>query len=194
MRGRGPSISATGAWWPSRTPTRRSGPRLSRCTARRSRSSSAWQDAERRHASRLARATTEADRRCAGVLHRLVQDGLDDSRTYDALTGLSRGAGAVGGVAGTLALVPVLKALGVVAGAGDGLRSLADTAVRVGYGDGDWGSIALTAGASATGPLAAVLKRGALATNPAALATDTRDGRRLLRLDTRQRLGLGAVA
>lgn len=146
--------------------------------------------AERRHASGWAR-YTDADRRCAGVLHGLVQDGLDDSRTYDALTGLSRGAGAVGGAAGTLALVPVLKPLGVVAGACDGLQVAADTVVRVGYGDGDWGSIALTAGGSATGPLAAVLKRGALATNPAALATETRTGRRLLRLDTGQRLRLG---
>ncbi|TPG12534.1 hypothetical protein [Pedococcus bigeumensis] len=131
--------------------------------------------AERRHASGWAR-YTEADRRCAAVLHRLVQDGLDDSRAYDALTGLSRAAGDVGGVAGTLALVPVLKPLGVVAGACDGLQVAADTVIRVGYGDGDWSRIALSAGTSAAGPLAAVLKRGALATNTAALATGTRTG------------------
>jgi hypothetical protein len=148
--------------------------------------------AERRHASGWAR-YAEADRRCAGVLHRLVQDGLDDSQAYDALTGLSRGAGAVGGIAGTLALVPVLKPLGVVAGVGDGVQLAADTVVKVGWGDGDWGSISLTAAASALGPTSAVLKRGALATNPAARATGTRTGRRLLRHDTAQRLRLGVV-
>jgi hypothetical protein len=150
------------------------------------------QQAERRHASGWAR-YTEADRRCAGVLHRLVQDGLDDSRTYDALTGLSRGAGAVGGVAGALAMVPALKPLGVVAGASDGVQLAADTAVKVGYGDGDWGDIALTGAASAIGPTSAVLKRGALATNPAALTTETRTGRRLLRHTTRERLRLGVA-
>ncbi|MEO6411903.1 MAG: hypothetical protein ABIO48_04890 [Pedococcus sp.] len=150
------------------------------------------QQAERRHASGWAR-YAEADRRCAGVLHRLVQDGLDDSRAYDALTGLSRGAGAVGSIAGTLALVPVLKPLGVVAGVCDAVQLAADTVVKIGYGDGDWGTISLTAAASAIGPTSAVLKRGALATNPATRATETRTGRRLLRHDTAERLRLGVV-
>jgi hypothetical protein len=148
--------------------------------------------AERRHASGWHR-YAEADHRCATVLHQLVQDGLDDSRMYDALTGLSRGATAVGSVAGTLAVVPVFKPLAVVAGVCDGLQVAADTAVKVGYGDGDWGSIALTAATSAVGPASSVLKRGALAVNPSAFETSTRTARRILRHDARQRLRLGVA-
>ena len=150
------------------------------------------QRAERRHASAWQR-YSEADRRCATVLHGLVQDGIDDSRAYDALTGLSRGAGAVGSVAGIFAMVPALKPLGVVAGVCDGLQVATDTVVKVGYGDGDWGSIALTAATSTIGPASAVLKRGGLARNPAALVSPTRTARRLLRYDTAQRLRLGAA-
>jgi hypothetical protein len=148
------------------------------------------QRAEHRHESGWQR-YTEADRRCAAVLHGLVQDGLDDSRTYDALTGLSRGAGAMGSAVGTLALFPTFRPLVLVAEAGDAVQLAADITVKVGYGDGDWGTIALTAAASATGPVSDVLKRGSLATNPAAAITGTRTARRLLRPDTAQRLRLG---
>lgn len=146
--------------------------------------------AERRHAAGWQR-YAEADRRCATVLHGLVQDGLDDSRTYDTLTGLGRGAGAVGDAVGTLALFPTFRPLIVVAEACDAVQVAADVTVKVGYGDGDWGTIALIAGASASGPLSDVLKRGSLATNPAALLTGTRSARRLLRYDTPQRLRIG---
>lgn len=150
--------------------------------------------AERRHAAAWER-FAEADRRCATVLHRLVQDGLDDSRLYDSLTGLSRAAGALGSATGAVAMAPTppAKALGVVAEVCDGLEVTADVLVKVGYGDGDWGDIALGAATSATGPASAVLKRGALATNPAALVGRTRTARRLLRHDTAQRLRLATA-
>lgn len=150
--------------------------------------------AERRHATAWHR-FTEADRRCATVLHRLVQDGLDDSRLYDSLTGLGRAAGALGSAAGAIAMTPTppSRALGVVAGVCDGVQVTADAVVKVGYGDGDWGDIALGAATSVTGPASAVLKRGALATNPAALAGRTRTARRLLRYDTAQRLRIGTA-
>ena len=153
------------------------------------------QDAERRHAEAW-RQFDEADRRCAAVLRQLVEDGLADSRAYDALTGMSRAAGGVEGLAGSIALVPTpaTKAVGVVAGAAGATRALTDTAVKVAYGDGDWTSIGLSATEMATGRASAVLKRGALATNPAARAAATRTERRLLRHTTSERLRLAAVA
>lgn len=152
------------------------------------------QIAERRHAAAWQR-FAEADRRCASVLHQLVQDGLDDSRMYDSLTGLSRGAGVLGSAAGGVAMAPTppSKALGVVAGACDGLQLTADVAVKVGYGDGDWGRIGVGAALSVTGAASGVLKRGALATNPAALASPTRTARRSLRFGTAQRLRLATA-
>ncbi|GAA2160722.1 hypothetical protein GCM10009845_09350 [Pedococcus bigeumensis] len=153
------------------------------------------QDAERRH-SRAWRDFQEADRRCAAVLHRLLDDGLADSRAYDALTGLSRAAAGVEGVAGTVALFPSppTKAFGVAAGAAGATRVAADAVVKVAYGDGDWTSIGLSAAALGTGRAAGVLKRGALATNPAARSAATRTERRLLRHDVQQRLGQGLAA
>ena len=152
-------------------------------------------DAERRHAEAW-RQFDEADRRCAGVLRALVHDGLADSRTYDALTGLSRAAGGVAEVAGSAALVPLpaTKPLGVLAAAGEGVAVFADTTVKVAYGDGDWTSIGLSAVTTAAGPASRVLRRGALATNPAARSAPTRAERRLLRYDVGERLRLGVVA
>ena len=152
------------------------------------------QDAERRHAEAW-REFHEADRRCAGVLQALVQDGLADSRTYDALTGLSRAAGGVDDAVGTVALVPspASKALGAVAAAGGAVAVLADTSVKLAYGDGDWASIGLACAATATGGASKVLKRGALATNPAARSAASRAERRLLRYDVGERLRLGVL-
>ncbi len=153
------------------------------------------QDAERRHAAAW-RQFLEADRQCAAVLHRLVEDGLADSRAYDTLTGLSRAAGGVEDVAGSIALLPTppTKAFGVVAGVAGATKLLADASVKVAYGDGDWTSIGLSAGAMATGRASTVLKRGALATNPAARAAATRTERRLLRYDVGERLRLATAA
>jgi hypothetical protein len=152
------------------------------------------QAAERRHSGAWER-FTQADRRCIAVLHQLARDGLDDSRTYDALTGLSRGAGALGSTAATVALLPLppAKALGVVAGASDAVQVAADTTVKLAYGDGSWASIALSAGATGLGSASGVLKRGGLATNPAAAGAPTRTVRRLLRHDTGERLRLGVT-
>lgn len=149
--------------------------------------------AERRHAAAWQR-FTDADRRCATVLHRLVQDGLDDSRLYDSLTGLSRVAGTLGTAAEAVALAPTpaSPALGATGGVCDGLQVTADAVVKVGYGDGDWGDIALDAATSVTGAASGVLKQGALAVNPKALTAPTRTTRRLLRYDTAQRLRVGA--
>jgi hypothetical protein len=152
------------------------------------------QDAERSHLEAW-RQFHEADRRCAAVLHRLVEDGLADSRTYDALTGLGRATGWVEDVAGPIALLPTppSKALGAAAGTAGAVNVLADTTVKLAYGDGDWTSIGLSAAATAAGPASRVLKRGALATNPAARSAATRTERRLLRHAVGERLRLGVV-
>ncbi|SDO79659.1 hypothetical protein SAMN04489867_0609 [Pedococcus dokdonensis] len=150
------------------------------------------QGAERRHTAAW-RAFEDADRRCAAVLRALLEDGLSDSRAYDTLTGLSRAAGGIESAAGAVGLIPAppAKALGAVAGAAGAVTVLADATVRVAYGDGDWGSIGLAAAAASTGGAAKVLKRGALATNPAAAAAATRGERRLRRLRVADRLKLG---
>lgn len=152
------------------------------------------QDAERRHLEAWQQ-FHEADRRCAAVLHGLVEDGLADSRTYDALTGLSRAAGGLEEVAGTIALVPLpqTKAVQSVATAAGLTAVLADTTVKVGYGDGDWTAIGLAAAAMGAGRASKVLKRGALATNPAARAATTRTERRLLRYGVGERLRLASL-
>jgi hypothetical protein len=153
------------------------------------------QDAERRHAEAWC-AFDEADRRCAGVLRQLVEDGLADPRTYDALTGLSRVASGVEGAAGAVALVPTAAstAFGLVAATAGGVKLLTDTTVKVTYGDGDWASLGLSGAAAATGPAARGLKVGALATNPAARSAATRAERRGLRYGLGERLKVGAVA
>ncbi len=150
------------------------------------------QGAERRHGAAWDR-FREADRRCATVLHQLVQDGLDDSRAYDALTGLSRGAGALGSAAGTISMLPLppAKALTPVALVCDATQVGADAVVKVAYGDGGWGSVGISAATLGLDRTAGALKRGALATNPAASEATTRAARRLLRYDTGQRLRLG---
>lgn len=152
------------------------------------------QDAERRHAEAW-RDFQDADRRCALVLRHLVEDGIADSRTYDALTGLSRVAAGVEVAASAIAWVPIpaTKAFGLVEGAAGGVKVLTDTTVKLTYGDGDWTSIGLSAAAVATAPLAKVLKTGALATNPTARSAATRTQRRELRLQLDQRIRHGAI-
>lgn len=149
--------------------------------------------AVRRHADAVE-AFAGADRACAGVLRGLLDDGLADSRLYDALTGTSRVAGEVSEAVGCASLLPPLRPLAAVATAAAGLGLAADTAVRVGYGDGDLASLALTAGATAAGGLGPVLKAGARVTNAPGLATaTTRSARRALRVTTRDRLAEGVA-
>lgn len=150
------------------------------------------QGAERRHAAAW-QGFQDADRRCAAVLRALLEDGLADSRTYDTLTATSRAAAGIATASGAVALLPVppARAVGLLASAAGGVGLVADVTVKLAYGDGDWSSIGLTAAASSTGGLAKVLKRGALATNPAARLATTRGERRLLRPDVTARLKLG---
>jgi hypothetical protein len=152
-------------------------------------------EAERRHASALER-FRDADRRCAAVLRSLQDDGLADTRTYDALTGLSRGAGAVSGALGTVSWIPSppTKALAAVQAAADATQLGSDLVVKVAYGDGEWATIGLTAAAAAAGQVSPVLKRAAKQTTAeAAKAAATRAERRALRLGTADRLRLGLV-
>ena len=139
------------------------------------------------------RPTAAAPRCSAGS----SQDGLADSRAYDALTGLSRAAGGVGGMAGSIALVPRRppRPSGCSPGPPAATRVLTDTAVKVGLRRRRLGPRSACR-RRRWPPVAAsaVLKRGALATNPAARAAATRTERRLLRHTTSERLRLGAVA
>ena len=150
------------------------------------------EQARRRH--RLARDAFEAaDRRCAASLHALVDDGLADSATYDALTGASRVAGTVAAVVGTLSLAPPLKVLAPVASAAEGVQLAADGTVLAAYGDGDATDLLLRGGAALAGGAAPLLKAGARATNAQALgAATTRAERRAAALTTRDRLAAGA--
>ena len=150
--------------------------------------------ARRRHAQ-AHDAYAVADRACAGVLRGLLDDGLADSRLYDALTGTSRGAAEVAGAFGTIALLPPARPLAVVAVVVGGLGLATDTAVRVGYGDGDLTSLALGTAATALGGSAPVLKAGARATNATAVrAATTRSARREQRLTQGDRLAAGLAA
>lgn len=133
-----------------------------------------------------------ADRACAAVLCGLLDDGLADSRLYDALTGTSRVAGQVSSAVGIAALLPPLRPLAPVATLAEGVGVAADAVVLVGYGDGDLTSVALAAGAAAAGGLGSVLKVGARATNaPTLAAAPTRSARRELRLTPADRLTAG---
>lgn len=105
-----------------------------------------------------------ADLRAAQLLGRLVQDGLADDRLYDALTATSRTTGATAEVAGALELVPPLRAgAAPVALAATGGQLASDVALRLAYGDGDWGTIVLRGAAAAAGPVGTGLKASAAA-------------------------------
>jgi len=108
----------------------------------------------------------EADALCAAVLSRLRGDGLADSLGYDALTATSSFTGGLADAAGTVSWVPVpvCKVLGAVELGARGLQLAADGTVRAVYGDGDWGTIGLSAAATAAGPLSRVVKKTATAT------------------------------
>jgi len=151
------------------------------------------QRAERVHAEALARFDA-ADRRCAAVLHGLVDDGLADTRPYDLLTGGSRVAGDAATAAGSLGWLPELAPLKGVAAAAGVVQVGSDLTVKVAYGDGSWRSIGFSVGAAATGQAAMVLKRGARLTNATAMAqAGTRAQRRALRLTTAGRLRAATV-
>ena len=99
--------------------------------------------AEGEHASAHER-WRATDQRAAGVLGRLLQDGLADDGLYDALTSVSDVASGVAETAGVLELVPPVRtAAAPVALAAAGVQVWSDATVRVAYGDGDWATIAL---------------------------------------------------
>lgn len=126
--------------------------------------------AERRNTAAHER-WREADRRCAAVLHRLLQDGLADPWAYDVLTATSReahGASEAVGMLGPATMLPPFTWLDTVGAAGEGIALAADTALLLGYGQGSVGSLGLRAASFATTPVSGVLKRGATATNPLA--------------------------
>ncbi|WP_406830303.1 hypothetical protein ABEG17_15075 [Pedococcus sp. KACC 23699] len=148
-----------------------------------------------RHHAAAHEACAAADRACAVVLRGLLDDGLADSRLYDALTGTGRAAAAVADVSGVIAMLPPARPLGVVATGAEGASLTADAAVLAVYGDGDLASLGMGVVAAAAGAAGPVLKAGARATNATAVsAAGTRAARRSLRLTTTDRLGAGLAA
>ncbi len=154
------------------------------------------QRAAARHAAARERYDA-ADRACARVLEQLAQDGLGDSRTYNALTGIGDFAEGVSTAAGLIPPgVPVVGQWAKVAGAvGSGVRFTTDVTVKVAYGDGAWRDIGTTAALNAVGRGGTVLKEGGRLTNATAISkATTRAARRDLRLSTLDRVVLASRA
>lgn len=138
-----------------------------------------------------------ADRSCARVLEQLAQDGLGDSRTYNALTGVGDFAGGVAAVAGLVPpTIPVYGQYARVAGGvASAVQFAASATVKIAYGDGSWRAIGTTTAFNATGRGGIVLKEGGRLTNAARISTaTTRAARRDLRLTTAGRLRIATAA
>ncbi|HSO65638.1 MAG TPA: WXG100 family type VII secretion target, partial [Ornithinibacter sp.] len=139
-----------------------------------------------RHAAAAER-FREADRRCAQALRSLSVDGLTDSLPYRAVAGASSVGHDLSSLGPFAAGVPWLRPVAV---AGDVLGLAADGTLLVGYGEGDAGALAAGAALAATGGMAGVLRRGAVAgarrTSSGVVVTR--------RLTAQERLRLGAVA
>lgn len=148
--------------------------------------SAARAEARRRAAVERLRA---ADARCAAVLRALSADGLADGQVYRTLratSGAGHGTGAVAGMPGRVS--PHAKLIGVV---GDWVGSAADGALLVGYGEGSWTEVGISATASALGTSGSALRAGAKAH-----AVVRADGVvvPVRALSTQERLLAGAVA
>jgi hypothetical protein len=128
-------------------------------------------DAAQRTAAQARHDWEDADRSCAAVLSGLLDDGLADTATYDALTGIGDVAGGVSqtlGPLGPLSLLPLppLRVAGAIGTAADVVSVAADGAVLAVYGDGDPSALALRAALAAIGPAGAVLKETSIVTRP----------------------------
>lgn len=123
----------------------------------------------------------EEDGACAALLRRLVEDGLADSLTYRALTGIGD-AGSAAGTGLTLLSVdaPPLAALGGALGVAG---ATADATVLLTYGDGSWGQVATDATLGVLGAGGRILRIGAEAEASAHAAS----------MSTRARLAEGLI-
>ncbi len=143
------------------------------------------QRARARHAAAV-REYRAADLRCSAVLRALVDDGLADGWGYRALTGAARAGHDLGALG---AVVPVAPELGPMAVAGDGLGAVGDLALLVGYGEGSWRHLTVSAAGTATAFAGRSLVAGA-----AAGARVGAQGVQVLgRLSARERVVLGSV-
>jgi hypothetical protein len=115
------------------------------------------QRARARHAVAAGR-FREADARCAAILRALTVDGLADALTYRVLVGVSGAGHSVATLEPLATVVPELKAVVAVA---DPVAVAADTALLVGYGEGDARRLATDAALAATGVLGGALRTGA---------------------------------
>ena len=129
----------------------------------------------------------EADLRCARALAALAVDGLTDSLSYRAVAAASSAGHVVSALGPAATVVPWLRP---VAAGGEALAVAGDTALLIGYGEGDAGALAASAALAATGGAAGTLRRGAVlgARRTSAGTLVTR------RLTAHERLRLGAVA
>lgn len=129
----------------------------------------------------------EADRRCAHALATLSVDALTDSLPYRAAVGASAFGHGLSSVGPLATAVPWLRP---VAAVGDLTGLVADSALLLGYGEGDAGALAVGAALAATGGTAGALRRGAVAG-----ARQTSGGVAVTRtLTAQERLRLGALA
>lgn len=128
----------------------------------------------------------EADARSAAVIRALAVDDVADSLPYRLLAGLS----SAGHDLATLGpLATAAPELGPVAAASDAAGTVADGALLVAYGEGDWRQLGVGAALLAAGGLGGALRRGAVEG-----AERTTEGVTVTRsLTARQRLALGTV-
>lgn len=104
--------------------------------------------AEAAHAGALE-ALRASDARCAAVLEALARDGIGDPVVYRGL----RLASEVGHGAGYLAMTPVkvCRPLAVAGTVGEGVGTVADGVLLVGYGEGSWTDVGIGAATTALG-------------------------------------------
>ena len=142
--------------------------------------------AEARHAAALD-GLRAADARCTAALRALADDDLVDPWLYRGL----RTTSSVGHGVGYLAMLParVAPECAVAGLVGEGVGTLADGALLVGYGEGGWRELGVSAGAWALGATGQTMRRGATAGT--VLRAD--GGVAARTLTTQERLLAGAV-
>ncbi len=145
--------------------------------------------AQARHTASRERLAA-ADSRCSRALAALADDDLADSALYRGL----RGASAVGHGVGYLAMLPArLAPECAAAGAvGEGVGTVADGALLLGYGEGSWRDLGVGAGAWALGATGQSARLGAR--SGATLRADGSIAVRAMTAEERLRAGVVATA
>ena len=130
-------------------------------------------------------AVEASDGRCAAALTQCADDPISDPALYRVLHRVSATGSAVSQVGVLSFAAPELTPVATIAGTAG---SVADGLLLVGYGEGDWSSVAVGLGLSAVGSAGGALKKGATA---GAIKTANGEYRVVERMATRQRLGVG---